>query len=184
VRHVRYTGNLLATAWLNLGTPGAGFTDGAVMKPLILNQETTGFGPTGSWEIDFNFFNKGLVLFLRGQVAFTLNSMEVDSGPFPVPSTLSPSGSTGIVLITSRINETRDKSSWQDQLEGGLRINLRNGIQFELGYARSGFLDMLLIPSELTGLKTAVPTLKPPAVLYTTQDYLIDGWHTGLAFQF
>lgn len=181
LRYFQYTGNLLASAWLNLQQPGNGFTDGAVLQPLILNEETSGIGPTGSWEVDFNFFNKGLVLFVRGQVAFTLNSMDIDSGPFPVPVDL---GLSPLQIVTARIQESREKSSWQDQGEVGMRINLRNGLQFELGYSRTGLLDLLLIPSELTGLKSGSAITKAPSVLYTTQDYLLDGWHTGLAFQF
>jgi hypothetical protein len=179
LRYFKYTGNLMSTAWLNLTIPGEGFTDGGFLNPLILAEKTTGLGPTASWEVDFNFFNKGLALFVRGQAAFTLNSMEIDSGSFPVPAdSLSPT------LLTGRINETRDKSTWQDQGEVGVRVNLHSGLQFELGYARTGFLDVLLIPSEITGVKTGTVTNVPPSTLYTTQDYILDGWHAGVSFQF
>ena len=113
LRYFAYEGQMPSTAWLSLVLdPGTGFTDGGLFPILNLSQKSNGWGPTGSWEVDFNFFDKGLVLFFVAQASFTINSLELDSGPF------SQYGLNG-ALLEDRIVKSLDKSQWQNGFEVG-----------------------------------------------------------------
>lgn len=182
LRFQEYRGNTLSAGWLLLNDVPNGFTDGTFLPPIVLSQESSGFGPTGSWEIDFNFFEKRVQLFLRGQVALTFNSMEANSGEFI--TLLRVSGSEAYVAAPAQLNETRDKSTWQNTGEAGVRLLLKNGLQFEAGFSRTGFLDAVLIPSALTIPLNETQVDLGVSAIYSTQDYLVTGWHAGVAYQF
>ncbi len=186
LRYFAYEGQMLAGAWLDRSAvAGAGFTDQAFLPLIGLSQESTGWGPMGSWEVDFNFFNKGLVFYLRGEMAFTFNQLEVDTGEF---FTVVNTGAS--LLAPVRLHETRDKSSWQAAGEGGVRLRMRNGLEFELGYRPwSGYLDVALLPSTITipAIEGQVKTNDPGntiSALYHTQDFKVDSWHGLVGFQF
>ena len=89
---------MLAGAWLNPSTPVAdgsaeGFTDQTFLNLLNLKQEASGYGPVGNWEVNFNFFNKGWIFYIKGEAALVFNSIEVDSGDFfSIVQTSSASG--------------------------------------------------------------------------------------------
>jgi hypothetical protein len=180
VRYFQYEGQLLASAWLNV-TERAGehFTDGSFLRLLNIAQETSGFGPVGSWEADFNFYDKGLQLFIRGEAAFTFNSMEMDSGPF---FQILDEGSTAddepATTLDDRLVKSLDKSSWQDRAEIGARVNLKNGLQFEVGYSIAGYLDFILMPDLL---QLGVTNDDPQTF---TQDIVVEAFHVGVGFQF
>jgi hypothetical protein len=190
LRYFEYTGEALAAGWLNAvdSTGGTGFTDHVFLRLIGLAQETSGWGPTGSWEADFNFFNKGLVFFVRGDVAFTFNSLEVDSGNiFALLPTVGGVGPTKAAPV--RIHESREKSSWQVAAVVGARVRLADGFEFELGYTDRGYLDTALFPSQMT-----IPILPGQVVpndpegtmsaLYASQDVEITYWHALVGFQF
>lgn len=186
LRYFAYDGQMLAGAWLDRGAQaGKGFTDQAFLPLIGMSQETTGWGPTGSWEVDFNFFNKGLVFYLRGEMAFTFNRLEVDTGEF---FTVVNTGAS--LLAPVRLLERRSKSSWQAAGEGGVRLRMRNGLEFELGYRPwSGYLDVALLPSTITipTIEGQVKTNEPEntiSALYHTQDFKVDSWHGLVGFQF
>jgi hypothetical protein len=173
LRYFEYEGQILAGAWLNLSTPGEGFTNGAFLRLLHLQQTTTGFGPIGSWEADFNFFDKGLVVFLRGEAAFTFNSMSMDSGPFFQVV----DGDTG-ELLADRMSKDLDKSTWQDKAEVGIRVNFKIGLELELAYSVAGYLDVILLPDLL---QLGVTNQNPQSF---TQDIIVESAHFGLGYQF
>ena len=173
LRYFEYQGNLLAGAWLTSGHVGDGFTDGSFLRLLNIEQDTSGIGPVGSWEVDFNFYERGLQLFLRGEAAFMVNKMEMDSGPFF--HVLSSSEGT---IINDRVESSLDKSTWQDRLEGGARIYLKNGLEFELGYSIAGYLDVVLFPDRLL---VNSPNTRPQIA---TQDIIVQTVHVGAGFQF
>lgn len=180
VRYFEYDGQLLASAWLNLGeTAGEHYTDGAFLRLLNITQETTGIGPVGSWEVDFNFYDKGLQLFIRGEAAFTFNNMEMDSGPFfqivDEGSSVPPTPAT---TLDDRLYKTLDKSAWQDRGEVGARLNFKNGLEFEIAYSITGYLDFILMPDLL---QLGVTNDDPQTF---TQDIIVDSFHVGAGFQF
>lgn len=179
VRYFDYKGNAPTLAWLNVDFAGQGFTSGAFFRPITLYQETNGFGPTGSWEVDVNFFDGMVAVFGRAQAALTFNSYQTDSGPF---FTLLRT-TTGVQITSpARLQESRDKTTWQTLAELGVRLGLRNGLQFELAYTRSGFLDLILAPSDIAIPENEVQT--GVSAVYNTQDVVIDSWHAGVALQF
>ncbi len=180
VRYFEYEGQVMGGAWLFLGGDG-GFSDGSLLRPLRLAQKADGLGPTGSWEVDFNFFNKGLVLFMKATTALTFNNISVDSGNF---FTLVNDQTLEWVVASTRLKESRDKSSWQNSGEFGARIHLRNGLEFELGYTINGFLDVVISPFDLTLPETSQQTVDGTSALFTTQDYRMDSFHVGVGFQF
>jgi hypothetical protein len=173
LRYFQYEGQVLAGAWLNLSTPGVGYTDGSFLRLLYIAQETSGFGPVGSWEVDFNFFDKGLQFYILGEAAFTLNSMQMDSGAFF--QVLDPA--TGDTLA-DRMAKDLDKSSWQNKAEVGARVNLKLGLQLELAYSIAGYLDFILMPDLL---QLGVTNERPQTF---TQDIIFHTAHFGVGFQF
>jgi hypothetical protein len=185
LRYFQYDGQVLATAWLNAGggsgttaaQPGEHFTDGGFLPLLQLAQEASGLGPLGSWEVDFNFFDRAFQLYVRAEAAFTLNSLSLDSQPFFQVVDEGGSGAPAI-LLPDRLNKDLDKSSWQDRLEAGARLHMKNGLQFEVAVARSGFLDIVLLPNLL---QTGVTNEDPQT---STQDVVFDSFHAGVGFQF
>lgn len=182
LRAFEYRGNMLATAWLGNTVPGEHFTEGSFYRLLNFSQDTSGFGPTGSWEIDFNFFEKRLMLYLRGQSAFTFNSYDIDSGVFFTHLRNSETGLTQ--PVPARLHEKRDKSSWQNTAEGGVRWLMRNGLQFELAYNFTGYLDAVLAPNKINIPLLAAQAGQGTSGLYHHQDYVVKGWHAGVGFQF
>ena len=171
----------LVNPWLNLDAAGAGFTEGSLLKLLNFEQESSGIGPTGSWEVDFNFFEKGLVLFLRGQAAFLINQVESDSGEF---FTVLNVGGSSSQFAASRIQESRDKSSWQTTGEIGARIQFRNGLKLQLAASRTGFLDVVLSPISITIPDNAQQAPNGTSALLITKDLIFDSYNAGVAFQF
>jgi hypothetical protein len=172
-RYFQYEGQLYSGAWLNEALPGSGFTDGAFLNLLRISQDTSGFGPVGSWEAQFNFFDKGVQLFLRGEAAFTFNTMKMDSDPF-----FQVLDSASGTLLDDRMAKELEKSSWQNRAEVGGRINLKNGLQFELAYSIAGFLDFILMPDLL---QLGGTNENPQSA---TQDIIVHTAHFGVSFQF
>lgn len=180
LRYFKYEGQLLASAWLNLSeSAGEHYTDGAFLRLLSIAQQTTGVGPIGSWEADFNFYDKGLQLYIRGEAAFTFNSMDMDSGPFfqivDEGTSVPPTPAT---FLSDRLAKSIDKSSWQDRGEFGARVYLKNGLQFEVAYSITGYLDFILMPDLL---QLGVTNDDPQTF---TQDIIINSFHVGAAYQF
>jgi hypothetical protein len=182
LRYFEYKGNIPAAAWLALGQPGEGFTDGYNLTLMNLSQKTTSFGPTASLEADFNFFDEKLVLYLRGQAAFMMSSLEADSGAF-ITQVASTDG-TVIFNAPANINSQVDKSTWQDAVEAGVRINLKMGLGITLAYQIQGYLDTVLLPSSIQIPENQQEVPQGTSALYNTQDLVLDGWYAGLSFQF
>jgi hypothetical protein len=186
LRYFVYEGHMLGTAWLD--TPadpqGSGFTDGVLLRPLFLAQDASGFGPTVSWEADFNFYNRGLVLYVRGQSAFTFNSISADSGEFFTITRNVGASNPFEISAPARLSEERDKSSWQNTGEVGARVRLRNGLEFELAYRLSGYLDVVLYPSQIRIPASPAQTAAGTTAVYNTQDVRVESWHGAVGFQF
>jgi len=182
MRYFTYEGNIPAAAWLGGGEPGAGFTDGFLVRLLQLSQETTGFGPTGILEADFKILDERLVFYLQGQIAFMMLNLEMDSGPFLTYVT----DTTNLVTVPvdGYLRETRNKSTWQDAAEIGVRVHLKNGLQLEVAYNITGLLDVVLLPTDIQIPSNLLEASQGSFALYNTQDYVLDGWRAGFAFQF
>ena len=114
---------------------------------------------------------------IRGEAAFTFNSMEMDSGNF---FQIVDEGTSGLPaqLLEDRLVKELDKSSWQDRAEVGVRLFMKNGLQFEIAYSIAGFLDFVLLPDLL---QVGVTNEEPQTV---THDFVFDTVHVGAGFQF
>lgn len=184
LRYFEYKGNIPAAAWLkSTGVPGNGYTEGFLLKLINFAQDTSGAGPTGAVEADFNFFEDRLTLFLGGQFAFILSELDTDSGDFfTLAQTLTPPFLN--IPVPARLQETRNKSTWHNTGEAGVRVKLKNGLQFEAAYFISGFLDAVLLPTAIQIPANETELGLEPSAIYKTQDLVFDGWRSGLSFQF
>jgi len=183
LRYFLYEGNLISAAWLNTTVAGEGYTEGALLKPIVLAQKAEGGGPTGSLEADFNFFDGRLTLYLLGEVGFTLLQLESSTGPF---TTLTRNTSTpaSTYPIAAELQSDRSKSTWQDAAEAGVRVAFKNGIGLEVAYNITGYLDTIYIP-----LRLRIPTNvqegdQGTSATYRTSDLVMKGWRAGVSFQF
>jgi hypothetical protein len=192
MRYFVYEGNVPAVAWL-----GERFTDGAFLRVLNFREETSGLGPSGFLEANFNFFDRRLVAYLQGSAAFQLANLESDTGPFFTlvrPDAMSP-----LSPAFARLDTSRDKSTWQTGAEIGVRLRLDVGLEVELAYYIVGLLDSVLFPQSIQvpdGIED-VPgapldddgepldvRLSAVSALYSTQDLIFEGWRFGVGFQF
>lgn len=182
LRYFAYDGNLPAGAWLGGSEAGEGFTDGSLIPLLNFAQQTSGLGATGILEMDFKFFEERFVMYLQGQIAFMLMSLEMDTGPFWV--VVIDQESSIPTPAQSRLIESRNKTTWQNAAEAGVRFSLKNGLRFEAAYSRIGLLDILLMPTDLQIPSNPQTAWQGTAALYNTKDHVFDSWRVGIAYQF
>lgn len=191
VRFFEFAGNIPSASWVNVDFAGGGYPDGSFIRPIVYHVESRGGGPSGAWSIDWNFFEKRFVLFAKGAAAFTFNDLESDSGLFFVlvrPAPL-PDVPTLFVPAPARLQDQRNKSTWQTQATAGLRLNLRNGLELELAYQINGYLDAILIPITYNVPQNELQVdLDDPfanvSAIFSTRDYVIDGYYGSVGFQF
>ena len=184
LRYFNYDGTIPVTGWLNTAVPGEGFTDGSFLRIITLRQETTGLGPTGALEGEFNFFNQRLGLFLGGQFTFIILDQEMDSGRFFTLAQDPGEGDPSNVPAAAQLTQSQNKSTWQTGAEAGVRVKLKNGLRLELAYFVSGFLDIAIVPTELRIPENPQESAQGSSALYNTQDFVFDGFRGGISFQF
>ena len=184
LRYFVYEGNVLAGAWLSeTSLPGAGYTEGTVLRLLNFAQDASGFGPTASMEADFNFLDKRLSLYLQGTAAFMLTDLSSDSGDFIVlVKSVNPEV---LFAIEARLTESKTKSTWQTGAEAGLRVRLKSGVEIDLAYQITGFLDVINFPDSIQVPDVIFPDVIPETFAsYSTKDIVLDGFRAGIGFQF
>jgi len=184
LRYFEYSGQIAAPAWLMSAqfNEGVGVTDSTFLKMLLLAQESKGLGPTGSWELDINFFDKRLVLYVKGQASFIFSTISVDTGPFV--TMVKNTTLNKIILVNARLQEDREKSVWHTAIELGVRYTLFQALTLEVAVHRAGFLDSIILPSQIIVPDKQQTADDGVSALYGTQDYRVGGWYAGLAFQF
>ena len=183
LRHFVYEGNVLATAWLGeLPNASVGFTDGFFIPLLSFSQETSGTGPVGMLEAQFNFFERQFQIYLHGEAAFLIADLETTTGGFfsLVDSTVGDF----LLNVPGSLGQSRSRSSWQNRAELGFRVLLRNGLEFEAGYGITGYLDSILLPPLIQIPADEGEAVQPASAVFTTQDLIFEGWHAGVGLQF
>jgi hypothetical protein len=169
LRYFIYEGTIPGTAWLgSSGGAGQGYTDGKLLGIMGFHQQTSGFGPTAALEARYNAFNQLLQVYVQGQTAYLFMDIESNSQSFLTlwqDTTGTPS-----ITLPANLENKRTKSAWQNTIDAGLRIKLKNGLGFEFAYNLTGFLDVILIPIEL--IPANRPTRETTAI-YNTKDYLL-----------
>jgi hypothetical protein len=181
LRYFIYEGTIPMTACLaSVQGLGRGYTDGAALGVMGMRQETSGVGPTGALEVRYNAFSEQLLqVFIKAQTAVMFLDVNSDSQPFI--TLYQPSAADPVLPLPAHFEQQRSKSTWQNSLEAGLRVNLKAGVSFELAYNVSGFLDVILVPTEIN---IATGTSRETSALYTTADHVLRGWRAGASFQF
>jgi hypothetical protein len=183
LRYFDYDGNIPQGAWLYTPPVGEGWTEGSLLRLVNYNQDTTGLGPTGLMEARFNFFDQRLQFYINGQATFIVLKIEADSGLF---ATLVESTGVNPVKIPTdaRLHETDTKSTWQTGAEAGFRYRFRNGLKLEMSYGVVGLLDVIHLPTEIRVPENQQEAPQGTSAIYNTQDYVLQGWRAGIAFQF
>ena len=179
-RYFVYDGTIPTPSWLSAGASGTGFTDGFGFALIPFRQENTGVGPVVSMSFDTNFFSRKLVLYVQGTAALMLYNHDVSSQQFV---TLVQSGLPSRLTQIAELSETRSKTSWQNGIEAGVMINLNSGLQFHVAYNFTGYLDAILLPSEVS-IPVNQQSTQGVSAIYSTQDYRLETLRAGVAFQF
>jgi hypothetical protein len=186
IRYLNYEGALLTPSWLTgtVGTAGFGYSDGVQNSMILMQQKTTGVGPVGSGEIQFNFFRQRLTLYGLVQAAFVLETLDADSGPFTY-LTLDPSSSPRAYFPGSgRIEQSVSKSTWNTTFEAGVRVKLLDGFHLIADWNRTGYLDTLLIPTDLSIPANASQIALGTTARFISRDFVVSAVNIGLSFQF
>ena len=184
VRYLSYKGAIATPYWLTgaVSSPGFGYSDGILNGLMIMQQSTTGVGPVGSGEAQFNFFRQRLSLYALVQAAFLLEKLEADSGTFTYLA-LNPS-STNFFPGSGRIHDSVSKTAWNIGFEAGVRVKLLDGFHLIANWNRTGYLDTILIPNVLS--IPANPTQIPlgTTARFVSRDFDVTSVNLGLSFQF
>jgi hypothetical protein len=183
VRYLSYKGAIVTPYWLNsqASPAGFGYSDGIQNAFIVMQQSTTGVGPVGSGEVQFNFFRQRLTLYVLVQAAFLLEKLDTDSGAFTYLA-LDPGGP--FFPGSGRIQSSFSKSAWNVTGEAGVRVKLLEGFHLIVSWNRTGYLDAMVVPNSLS-----VPA-KPDQIAlgttarFITRDFDVTSVNLGLSFQF
>ena len=193
IRHFDLAGAVPMAAWLGLhsaatteGDPGL-FSEGALLRPILLNQETKGNGPTGMLELQYHFLRRRATAYAQGRAAFLLQQLSTDSG-LAYTLTQYPIGTdpvtNALYPTPMQLVHEVDKTAWQVGAEIGLRFRILPGFDAMIEYHTESQQDVLLMPD-----KIIIPIIIDEAqfgtsAIYGTKDIDHDGWSAGLSFQF
>jgi hypothetical protein len=185
IRYLSYEGAIVTPFWLTgLATPaGFGYSDGIQNGFIVMQQNTTGIGPVGSGEIQFNFFRQRLTLYAVAQAAFLLENLETDSGAFTYLA-LDQGGEPAFLPGSGRIRSDIHKSAWNVTGELGLRVKLLDGFHLIADWNRTGYLDTMLLPNSLSLPTNPNQTALGTTARFVTRDFDVTAIHLGLSFQF
>jgi hypothetical protein len=187
VRYLTYEGAVPCPAWLTgtIGISGFGYSDGVSNKMILMQQNTSGWGPTGSGEVDFNFFRQRLTLYGKVQAAFLQEKLDGDSGAFTFLAFQNVSGG-GIVIVpgSGRIQQSETKSSWNTTLEIGARVKLLEGFNLIVDWNTTGYLDTVLLPETISVPANAAQTALGTVATYVSRDIVTSSITLGLSYQF
>ena len=186
LRYLDYEGSLPMPAWLT-GTvqQGFGYSDGVFNRVLLNTVSTTGWGPVGSAEIQFNFLRKRLTLYGMAQVAFLIEKVKSDSGAFTYYALgAAPGGAPVFLPGSGRVTEEVSKTAWNTSFEVGLRCRVLEGFHIILDWNSTGYLDTVLIPYQLSLPSLSSQISQGTTALYSSRDIVTSSVNFGLSFQF
>lgn len=185
LRYLTFDGAIVTPAWVTSAssTNGFGYSDGSQLALILMQQSTTGWGPVGSGEIQFNFFRQRLTLYAMVQAAMLLESLETDSGTFEYLAR-DPAAVDRYLPAAGRINQSLSKTSWNTTFEAGLRVRLLEGFNMILDWNTTGYLDTMLLPSDLLLPDNAPQVPLGATARFVSRDYVVSSINLGLSFQF
>jgi hypothetical protein len=182
IRYLSYKGAIVTPFWLTgqASPAGFGYSDGIQNAFMIMQQSTSGYGPVGSGEIQFNFFRQRLTLYALAQAAFLLETLHTDSGAF----TYLAQDAGGFFPGSGRIEDDVSKSSWNVGGEAGVRVKMLEGFHLIVAWNRTGYLDTMLVPNSLSLPTNPTQTSQGTTARFVTRDFDITTISLGLSFQF
>jgi hypothetical protein len=182
LRYLLYEGNIPATAWLHPAPAMAsqGFTNGAGLRLLVVNQNSSGLGPTGTLGFSYNTWKRRLAFYAQATFAFLIENLESDTGDF---ITIVRSGNTEFIA-PARLQRSLSKTAWNFGGELGARFKIVEGFGVELGWNRTAYQDVVLLPFSISIPTTQQQIPQGTVGLFATHDLTIDALHVGLTFQF
>lgn len=192
LRHFQLEGAVPVPGWLGhssgeagiLGDPGL-FSEGALLRPLLVNQDTSGIGPAGTLELQFQFLRRRATAYAQGRAAFLIQKLSADSGlVYTLTRRKLDGGPDAFYPTPLLLQHDVDKTSWQVGAEIGLRFRLLPGLTAALEYHRESQQDVLLLPDRLNIPADIEAAPFGSDAIFTTQDIDYDGWSAGLSFQF
>jgi len=187
IRYLTFDGTIATPAWVTgaSSTAGFGYTDGTQLDLILMQQSTSGFGPVGSGEIQFNFFRQRLTLYALVQAAFILESLETDSGTFTFLSRDPGAANVdGYFVGPGRIQDSVSKSTWNTTFEAGVRVKLLEGFHLIVDWNTTGYLDTMLIPTDLSIPDNAAQRNLGTTARFISRDFVVSSINLGLSFQF
>lgn len=185
LRYLTFDGAIVTPAWVTgaSSTNGLGYSDGSQLEMIVMQQSTTGWGPVGSGEIQFNFFRQRLTLYAMVQAALIVESLETDSGTFEYLAR-DPAAAERYFPGAGRIQESLSKTSWNTTFEAGLRVRLLEGFNMILDWNTTGYLDTMLLPTDLLLPDNAAQVALGATARFVSRDYVVSSINLGLSFQF
>jgi hypothetical protein len=185
-RYLDYQGAVPCPAWVVGGKQiiGFGFTDGVSAKMLLMQQSTSGWGPLGSGEAQFNFFRQRLSIYLVGQAALLIEGLDADSGPFTYFAYQQLAGTTLVLPGSGRIQQSVSKTAWNTMFEVGARVKILEGFHLILDWNTTGYLDTVLLPDVLSVPSNASQIPLGTVSTYVSRDIVRSTINLGLSFQF
>jgi hypothetical protein len=185
IRYLTFDGAIATPAWVTgaSSTSGVGYSNGATLDLILMQQATSGWGPVGSGEIQFNFFRQRLTLYALVQAAFILESLDTDSGTFTYISR-DPAVVGAYYPGPGHIDESLSKSTWNTTFEAGIRVKLLEGFNMILDWNTTGYLDAMLLPTELSLPDNASQIALGTTARFVSRDYIVSSINLGLSFQF
>jgi hypothetical protein len=183
-RYLDFGAALPMPLWINVGagTPGVGYTEGIVNPLLVTQHKATGWGPVGSGEIQFNFFRRRLQLYGLVRAAYVVQRSEVDSGVFQFLAR--DTGGGGTVPRQGHFDTSTNKSTWNTTFETGVRFRILPGFHVFADWNKSGYLDPIIVPTEISLPTNSGQVDQPVGVSYKTEDLVLSTIQVGLSFQF
>jgi len=184
VRYLSYEGAIVTPFWLTGQSDPAGFgySDGVQNGFIVMQQTTTGLGPVGSGEIQFNFFRQRLILYGLVQAAFLIESLDADSGPFTYLA-LNPDNQS-FFPGSGEIRDSVSKSSWNAGVELGLRVKLFEGFHLIADWNRTGYLAAMLLPNSLSIPTGPIQVPLGTTARFISRDFQVTSVNVGLSLQF
>lgn len=181
LRHLVYRGNIPTALWLNsVNDPGLGFTDGEVNRLIAINQDATGWGPTGTAGVNFGFARRRLVLYAELGASFLLQDVSADTGEF---FTYTAESST-LFGAPARLRKKVSKSTWNTQGEIGAQVRILEGTHLLVSFRRTAYMDVLNIPVEINTPSRIGQASQGATAVFNTRDIRTDVFNVGLSFQF
>jgi hypothetical protein len=184
LRHYELEGAIPVATWLSSvsSTPPGLFSEGALLRPLLLNQDTTGNGPAGTLELQYHFLRRRATAYAQGRAAFLLQQLTVDSGQvYTLTRTTQPDA---LYPTPLHLTHEVDKTAWQVGAEVGVRFRFLPGFVGMVEYHTDANQDVLLLPDRLNIPNNIQEAPFGSNAIYTTKDIDHDGWSAGLSFQF